>query len=480
MTNLLPRSGPAAQGVDPAAVLAFVDAVEADPDVELHSLMLLRRGSVVAEGWWAPHSPDRARLLYSLSKTFASMALGIAVAEGRLGLDDPVLAHLPELDRELTDARSRAIRVRHLAAMASGHDREMLDEAFSADPLNPVRGFLRLPPDADPGTLFAYSQPCTLTLALVLERVTGQRLSEYLRPRLLDPLGIGDVAWQTSPPGCEQGFSGLFARTEDVAALGLLLLRGGRWEGRQLVPAEYVAAASSHQVATAGCQGSESGPDWQQGYGYQLWQSRHGFRGDGAFGQFCLVLPEHDAVVAITAETSAMQAVLDHVWERLLPGLADAPVSGADDGERALRDRLAGLRLPPVPGRAHPGDAREPVAGGPASGTVLTEVTVEAGDDGPRLTLTEDGNALTATVGVGDWWVTEARDRAGDGVPVATSGGWQEDGTFRAAVIFLETPHRLDVSCPPRGGARTAWRCEPLFDASLASLRRPRPRARAG
>ena len=203
MSKDLPRSAAAAQQVDPAAVLAFVDAVEADPAIELHSLMVVRHGHVIAEGWWAPHTPERTRLLYSLSKSFTSTALGLALEEGRVGLDDPVVSFFPEFDAEITDPRSRSVTVRHVASMASGHNREMREEALAGDPQEPVRGFLLVAPDEEPGTVFAYSQPCTYTVAAIIQRATGMRLSEYLRPRLFDPLGIGEVGWLTWPPGRE-------------------------------------------------------------------------------------------------------------------------------------------------------------------------------------------------------------------------------------------------------------------------------------
>ena len=293
----LPRSTPAGQQADPAAILAFLDAVESRPDIEMHSLMVVRHGQVIAEGWWAPYGADRRHFLYSLSKSFTSTAAGLARAEGLLDLDDPVVKHFPEFEADITDPRSRAIRVRHVAAMASGHNRDMRAEALDRDPDEPVRGFLLIPPDQEPGTLFEYSQPCTYTLASIVQRNSGLPLTEYLRPRLFDPLGIGPVGWQTWPPGRQQGFSGLFARTEDVAKLGLLYLQGGRWDGRQLLPADWVAQATSQQVANP----DRENPDWRQGYGFQFWMSRHGYRGDGAFGQFCVVLPEQDTVVAITA-----------------------------------------------------------------------------------------------------------------------------------------------------------------------------------
>jgi CubicO group peptidase (beta-lactamase class C family) len=473
----LPRSEAAAQQVDPAAVLAFVDAVEADPAIELHSLMVMRHGHVVAEGWWAPHTPERTRLLYSLSKSFTSTALGFALQEGRFGLDDTVVSHFPEFDAEITDPRSRSVTLGHVAAMASGHDRDMREEALTRDQQEPVRGFLLVPPDAEPGTMFAYSQPCTYTLAAVIQRVTGMRLTEYLRPRLFDPLGIGEVGWLTWPPGREQGFSGLFARTEDVAKLGQLYLQGGRWGEDQLLPERYVEQATSRQIDTP----NEVNVDWRQGYGFQFWMSRHGYRGDGAFGQFCVVLPAHDAVVAITAGTEAMQAVLDNLWQHLLPGLG---TGRADDAaQQELDQRLGRLRLPalvakPSPPRWQDWTGRPfPVAPG-AEGVAappLTSVELRNADRGLETTIAEPANALTFPVGAGDWLVSAPRDRHGDTIPVAASGGWLDDHTARVEVILLESPHRMDIACSlPGRTAEAAWRPVPLDGGRFQTLHRPR------
>ena len=142
MTSALPRSTPADQGVDPAGILAFLDAVGERPDIEMHSLMVVRHGQVVAEGWWAPYSAGRPHLLYSLSKSFTSTAAAFAQAEGLLDLDDTVVSHFGEFAADITDPRSRAMKIRHVAAMASGHTREMLAEAVERDPQEPVRGFL--------------------------------------------------------------------------------------------------------------------------------------------------------------------------------------------------------------------------------------------------------------------------------------------------------------------------------------------------
>ncbi|PVG81507.1 serine hydrolase [Nocardioides gansuensis] len=476
MAAALPRSTPVEQQVDPAAVLDFIDAVDTDPTIELHSVMVLRHGHVVAEGWWSPHTPERPRLLYSLSKSFTTTALGLALAEGLCRLDDEVVSYFPELDAEITDPRSRAMTLRHLAAMASGHNRDMLHDAVTRDPQDPVRGFLLIPPDAEPGTLFSYSQPCTYTIAAVIQRVAGMPLTAYLRPRLFDPLGIEEVSWQSWPPERELGFSGLFARTEDVAKLGQLYLQHGRWQGRQLLPEDYVAMATSRHVDSSP---GQDNIDWQQGYGYQFWMSRHGYRGDGAFGQFCLVLPDQDTVVAMTGGTEAMQTVLNHFWQRLLPGLETGTPDNATEDQ--LARRLHRLHLPPCAALPSPpswaAGTNEPfpvaeAAGLPAS--TLTSVRLARAGPGWEVTITEPDNELTFAAGATDWLVSEPRDRHGDVVPVAASGGWLDDHTLRIELIFLESPHRLDIACSlPSRTAEAAWRGVPLDGGRLQTLRRP-------
>jgi CubicO group peptidase (beta-lactamase class C family) len=474
----LPRSTPLEQGVDPAAVLAFLDALEKHPDVEMHSLLVIRHGHVVAEGSWTPYSAQKPQLLYSLSKSFTATAVAFAQAEGLLDLDDTLVSHFPELDAEVTDARSRSITLRHLAAMASGHGREMLHEAMERDPQDLVRGFLLVPPDQEPGSVFAYSQPCTYALAAVVQRRSGTSLTAYLRPRLLDPLGIGDVGWHRWPGDLQQGFSGLFAGTEDVAKLGLLHLQDGRWGDTQLLPEDWVAQATTKQVDNAGGEN----PDWSQGYGFQFWMSRHGYRGDGAFGQFCLVLPEHDVVVATTALTEDMQAVLDACWTHLLPGLGGR-VTADRTRQDELAARLHGLRLPPGPGDPAPEQVRGWTHGelpvrnreGDEQGCrALRSIRYSHGSAGLALTLVEDSDELEVPVGIGEWAIAAPLDRHGDEVPVAVSGGWEGPDTLRVRVAFLATPHRMDITCSLAAGtAAGVWHHAPLNSDRIRHLHCP-------
>jgi CubicO group peptidase (beta-lactamase class C family) len=465
VTTTFPRSSPSALGIDPAGIAALVDALESAPGVEPHSLVVLRHGTVAAAGWWAPYAPDRPHLLYSLSKSFTAAAVGLAVGEGLLGLDDTVLQHFPEFADEVPDDRTRRMRVRHLLAMASGHPAETVDRARAADPDDLVHGFLLLPPDEEPGTVFAYNQPCTYTLGEIVRRVSGGTLLEYLRPRLFAPLGIDDFAWRRDDAGHELGYSGGYTTTDAVAALGQLYLDRGVHDGVRILSEAWVDLATSRQVANP----DEGNPDWQQGYGFQFWMARHGFRGDGAYGQFSIVLPEQDVVVAMTGQSADMQAVLDAVWQHLLRAVDRA---GSADGDAALRARLEALALPPTPGDPldAPGAApatgrRTPARDDATRASGLEAVELHRDDErGWTVTLVDASGSVAAPLGDGSW--------ADDGV-TASSAVRTADGTVAVEVRFVQTPHLLRVWCPPDGGPfRAAWATQPLHDG-IATLRRP-------
>jgi len=473
----LPTSSPSVQGVEAEGVQALLDALEVAEGVEPHSLMIVRHGYVVAAGWWYPYTSERAHLVYSVSKSFTSTAAGLAVSEGLLDLDRPVVSYFPELEAEVTDARSRSMLVRHIASMASGHVEETWPRVLEAGPDEPVRAFLRLPPERDPGTIFAYNQSCTYTLAAIIQRATGTTLSAYLKSKLSGPFGGCDLRWKRDRRGRELGFSGLHTTTETLARLGLLYLQRGSWDGKTVLDPAWVAEATRAQVPTAEAGMGNGGSDWARGYGYQFWVSRHGYRADGAYGQFCLVLPEHDAVVAITSQSTETQVLLDAVWENLLPALLDGPVtdSGADS---RLRDRLADLAVPapdvlpspPAGGQqVWAGATFSPEGGKCEAQPSLTAVTVSVDQAGWQLALHEGSRLLTARLGTEGWAVEEQ-----SAVPVACIGGWESPSTLRAEVIFLETPHRLVISCDIASKSfQASWAAPPLSAPSLADLRAP-------
>ncbi|RYD65902.1 MAG: class C beta-lactamase-related serine hydrolase, partial [Verrucomicrobiaceae bacterium] len=331
-------STPEAQGVSSAAIRAFVEAADKQVDT-MHSFMLVRHGQVIAEGWWKPESADKPHVLHSLSKSFTSTAVGMAVAEGKLSVDDPVLKFFPEDAPAEPSPKLKAMRVRDLLTMSTGHETEA-----KFNPNEPwVRTFLSHPVPHKPGTHFQYNTPATHMLSAIVTKVTGETVLDYLRPRLFEPLGIENPEWGSSPQGNTVGGWGLKIRTEDIAKFGQLYLQKGEWKGKQLVSQDWVSQATAKQVSN----GSDPSKDWDQGYGFQFWRCRFGaYRGDGAHGQFCIVLPEQDAVIAITANTRDMQAELNLVWQHLLPAFSSSPLPENAGEQLKLQQAFADLEVP--------------------------------------------------------------------------------------------------------------------------------------
>lgn len=332
----IPRSAPESQGVASTAIMEFIE--QADSQINsMHSFMLVRHGQVVAEAWWHPESADKPHVLFSLSKSFTSTAVGLAVAEGKLSIDDLVLKFFPEDTPTEPSPNLKAMRVRDLLTMSTGHQEEV---KLQSEKLW-KQVFLNHPVPHKPGTHFKYNTPATYMLSAILQKVTGESVLDYLKPRLFDPLGIAQPRWDTSPEGITIGGYGLFLRTEDIAKFGILYLQKGLWKGKQLVPAEWIEQATSKHVSN----GSDPSRDWDQGYGFQFWRCRHdAYRGDGKDGQFCIVLPKLDAVIAITANTGDMQAELNVVWDKLLPAFHDKPLPENPRDQAKLKQIISELK----------------------------------------------------------------------------------------------------------------------------------------
>jgi CubicO group peptidase (beta-lactamase class C family) len=434
----LPRSTPEAQGIASSAVLAFLDEAEQKIDA-LHSVMIVRHGSVVAEGWWAPYAAAEPHMMYSLSKSFTSTAVGLAIAEGKLRVDDPVLGFFPDLAPAEPGANLKAMRVVDLLTMTAGHHNEDIQKFPYSSSENVVGKFLALPVAHKPGTFFVYNTPASYMLSAIVQKVTGQTVLDYLRPRLFEPLGITDPSWEASKQGVSMGGFGLSIRTEDIARFGQLYLQRGQWRGRQLVPAAWVDQATSRQASN----GSSPASDWEQGYGYQFWRSRHGFyRGDGAHGQFCLVLPQHDTVIAITAGTRDMASVMNLVWDRLVPALGAKALPPDPAAHKALTSRLKGLTLAPVSG-APTSTAAAAIKGRTfaveGNAAVVESLALAPAEGGQTLTLRREGvdHVLTAAPGA---WRTTTMMRDGAAEPVAVSGAWTSEATYTMKVCRYRTP----------------------------------------
>jgi CubicO group peptidase (beta-lactamase class C family) len=313
----MPRSTPESQGISSQAIQDFVSMV--DKINTLHSFILVRHGNVIAEGWWKPEAPDKPHVLHSLSKSFNSTAVGLAIAEGKLSLDDPVLKFFPGEASAEPSENLKAMKVRDLLTMTCGHDAE--PKRVNGEPS--VKAFLAQPVPHKPGTHFLYNTMGSYTLSAIVTKATGQTSLEFLKPRLFEPMGIENPDWPSSPEGNSLGGYGLMLCTEDISKFGQLYLQKGKWNGKQLVPESWVEQATSKQV-----------PNDKEGH--------------SKIGQLCVVIPEKDAVIAITAETGQFQDEMNAIWDKLYPAFQPEALPENAAGVEKLKKAVAALEAHPA------------------------------------------------------------------------------------------------------------------------------------
>ncbi|GAA0958662.1 hypothetical protein GCM10009554_71190 [Kribbella koreensis] len=444
MSSLL-RSTPEDQGLSATALDAFVGALDASAQ-EIQTLILLRHGKVVLEEAWAPYRIEDPHLLFSISKSFTSTGIGLLVADGKLSIDDKVVSFFSadELPDEISDNLA-AMEIRHLLTMSTGHAQDTI-EALGRDE-RMIRTFLGLEVAHAPGAPFVYNTGATYMLSAIVGKVTGETLLDYLRPRLFGPLGIDEATWPTSKEGVTLGGWGLSINTESLARFSQFLLQRGEWDGKQLVPAAWIDEATKKQVDNS----SETNPDWQQGYGYQFWRARNNaYRGDGAFGQYCLVFPDHDATLVITSASPDMQAVMDIIWEHLLPALQGE----AGDGTA----RPPRLELVPPTGATYAGDGRTyefdanpmgiaAVRLDPDGTGTFTLVPGSLADDAQATT----GRTQELSFAPGPW--QEDVDKLQDTPQRLVTSAYGDGDTFVAIVRYLESPYVVTLRCRVDGEA---------------------------
>ena len=288
-----PTSTPEKEGISSEAIQQFVQNLEEKIDA-VHSFILLRNGKLIAQGWWNPYNTETPHVMHSLSKSFTSTAVGFAVQEGLLSLNDPIIQFFPNKTPTAPSWQLKNMRIRDLLTMNTGHIEEPTVWFSDGDW---AKFFLAQEVPLSPGTHFKYNSPATYMLSAIIQKVSGQKLVDYLTPRLFDPLAIEKPEWDECPNGINTGGWGLNIKTEDIAKLGQLYLQKGVWNGERLLKTDWVGMATSKQTSN----GSDPNNDWNQGYGFQFWRCRYdNYRGDGAFGQYCIVIPEHNAVLALS------------------------------------------------------------------------------------------------------------------------------------------------------------------------------------
>ena len=445
----LERSFPEAQGIASSAVLEFVEALESQVD-EIHSFMLLRQGRVVAEGWWSPYKREYPHMMFSLSKSFTSTAVGFAVAEGHFTVDDLVLSFFPDETPDNVNDHLAGMRVRHLLSMSTGHEDDTFPPMMEREDGNWTQAFFDVPVLHEPGTHFLYNTGATYLLSAIVQKTTGMKLIDYLTPRLFEPLGIENARWDESPQGFNLGGTGLLIKTEDIARLGQLYLQKGRWQGEQILPEAWVEEATRFHVSN----GDDPASDWAQGYGYQFWRCRHdNYRGDGAFGQYCIVMPEQHAVLAMTSGVSDMQKPLDLVWEILLPAMQSEALPDNAAAYDALTNKLSSLDIAPLAGQATVAITSQ-VSGRTyavdANERNIETITMNFDELGCTLNIKTPKIDETMRYSSGEWTQGQTSlfdDRRFSGPQnMMVSGAWTADDTYTTIVRLVETPFYLTTT----------------------------------
>ncbi len=423
---------PEQAGISSRGILNYIAARE-EAGLEHHTIWVLRHGKVAAKLAYAPYDDHTPHMLFSLSKSFCSAAAGFAVAEGLLDWNTKLIDVLPEAFPEEPEQWLTQITLHHLLTMGSGLKPE--SDGGKSGP-EWARQVIACGCDHEPGTHFAYNSMSTYLVSCMVQRVTGQTVRDYLIPRLFEPLGMMNAdgsapKWDESPDGINVGGWGLYLSCEQIAPFGQCLLQKGMWDGKQVLPREWLDRATTAQIDN----GNGDHPhdhDWNMGYGYQFWMCKTDhepgqkprFRGDGALSQFCIVDEKRDMVIACVSGVPDIGKALDLIYTHLI---AAADMEPADDTTQAeLQQKLAALAYP---WPEHDGSAL-PV------GVYASE------GDGPALTIESDRATMplndhqTALFYVG---------RAEEGGGVMTCCG-MKDGVLRLLGRVLNAPFTLNVT----------------------------------
>lgn len=365
MFQHFPIQEPSSLNIDSRGIQRFLDALEMF-GIDIHSLIILRHGKKAVEGYWEPYGPQKTYTLFSASKSFTSIAVGFAVQEALLHEEDRVIDFFPGKLKGAPCENMKLVTVRDLLTMSVGFDEDPHDFPMEGR-TDWIYNFLSAYVPNKPGEKFVYSTHASYMLSAIVQKVTGKQTWQYLKERLFQPLGISGEWWEACPQGISTGGWGLMLTTEDFAKFGQFLLQEGCWEGEQLLNAEWIHKAVSFQISnyehpTANI---ADAPDFHSGYGYQFWCGRKAgmYFASGGFGQYVIVLPEQDAVIAMTNGTHS-DHLFESFWKELYPAFLteqtdkkgkEAPISDEIclENDRKLAARLADLQIPFPAGEEH-------------------------------------------------------------------------------------------------------------------------------
>lgn len=349
MQDTIDTAAPIEAGIPADSIHRFLDRLDAH-QLNMHSILLMRHNRLVAEGYYAPCRADSLHRMFSICKTMNALAIGLLQSEGKLKLSDPIITYFPDKVQEPVHPWISAMTIRDLLMMRTCHASTTYK---TAPDMEWVESFFTVPPSHKPGTVFHYDTSAAHVLCVLVERLTGMRMLDYLRVKALDRIGWSKDAYVLiNDYGDSQGGSGLMATSRDLLLLGKLLMQNGNWEGEQLIPADYVQEMTGLLTPNALTSGVISET---QGYGYQIWRTqKDGFVCYGMGGQLVICLPKEDMILVTTADTQGCgggnDLIYDSFYEEILPVLDTHPKSDIEEAASAKRlsERLKALRLTPL------------------------------------------------------------------------------------------------------------------------------------
>ena len=479
----LDRATPESLGFSSKSVLGFIKNIE-DRGIETHSFMIIRDGKVGAEGWFAPYNADTPHALYSFSKSFASIAVGYLIDEKvvvpktgePITLETRLMDIFPSRKKKAFNKNDEALTIRQMLRMRSGKKMNLLSDKSKIDWID---DYMNAPFGDHPGDRWNYCNENSFMLCATVKELTGQSVIEYLTPRFFEPLGIDIPFWEVNQQGVESGGWGLYLKTEDMAKFILTMLNGGKFGGRQIIPADWAKVAVEKQSDNS----EELNMDSKHGYGYHFWLNggADGFRADGMFSQHGIAIPSKNAVIVVTCACPMEQVMLDCIWDTFPEAFQDAPLPEDEEAFAMLQEKCASLSLKKLSaGKRYPEKENEISAntyklrkklfanmiGFPSSMLALpitfmgiekagniTNLNFDFSENEVQVTWTEDGGKkLSVPVGLDGEYRYGRMDNFGPAPFTSCSiGRWNEDGTLEISIRPLEAISERHMVCSFEG-----------------------------
>lgn len=447
---------PESVGVKSAALKAFIDEIN-EKKLGLQSFTVVRHDKVCAQGFFKPYSKEYPHVLYSMSKSFTSTAVGFAVADGLLSVDDKIYKFFPEYKNAKLPPNNK-LTVEMLLTMRSDKLITFLDEKNKHDW---IKQYFDAPFFAPPNTKFNYISENTFMLSAIVSRVTGKSIADYLYEKLFEPLGIEKPFWETDGNGYCAGGWGLYMKSEDIAKCFLPYIHGGKWiDGTQLIPAEWVKTATAKHTDSV----HDGFIDNMCGYGYQFWRNpvSNSFRADGLFGQRCFMFPNYDALVVLNCGESEDYKVMKVFWKYFPECFQNDSLEEDEKAYASLVETIENCKVEDLPAKPRNAAAEHAVNGkiikcksnkyaSVISISVLNMLYRKPGninamkfdfdDDGLAFTWSEKEYTNVIRAGMNGEYA-ESEITLGDlHYHTYSKAAWQEDGTLKLWIRPVETAH---------------------------------------